>query len=103
MSVEITLPDQVVGEVMQDISSKRGGRVIGIKSVLARFSEHGGDEVDMKRKCMNALIPLSEMVGYSTYLRQVSKGEAQFVMNFSHYERLSGQKQAEVMSNPHRF
>jgi len=40
------------------------------------------------------------MVGYSTYLRSVSKGEAQFVMSFSHYERISGQKQAEVLNNP---
>jgi len=43
------------------------------------------------------------MVGYTTYLRSISKGEAQFVMNFSHYERLSGQKQADVMSNPLMF
>jgi len=41
---------------------------------------------------LNALIPLSEMVGYSTYLRSISKGESTFVMNFSHYERLSGPK-----------
>ena len=40
------------------------------------------------------------MVGYSTYLRSVSKGEAQFVMSFSHYERISGLKQAEVLNNP---
>jgi len=52
---------------------------------------------------MNALIPLSEMVGYSTYLRKISKGEASFVMNFSHYERLSGQKQVEVLNNPRMF
>lgn len=86
MSVEITLPDHIIGEVLSDISGKRGGRVLGIKSIMARFSDTGNDEVDMRRKCLNALIPLSEMVGYSTYLRSISKGEAQFVMNFSHYE-----------------
>ena len=32
--------------------------------------------VDEKRKCINALIPLSEMVGYTTYLRSITKGEA---------------------------
>lgn len=43
------------------------------------------------------------MVGYTTYLRSISKGEAQFVMNFSHYEQLSGQKQADVLNNPLMF
>ena len=91
MSVEITLPDFIISEVLQDVSSKRGGRVVGIKSVAARFSSDNElDQVDMRRKCMHALIPLSEMVGYSTYLRQISKGEASFTMQFSHYERLSG-------------
>lgn len=103
MSVEITLPDHVIGEVLSDISGKRGGRVLGIKSIMARFSDTGDDQIDMKRKCMNAMIPLSEMVGYSTYLRKVSKGEATFVMNFSHYERLSGQKQADVLNNPRMY
>lgn len=76
MSVEITLPDHIIGEVLSDITGKRGGRVLGIKSIMARFSDTGSDEVDMRRKCLNALIPLSEMVGYSTYLRSISKGEA---------------------------
>ena len=88
--MEITLPDHIIWDVLSDISGKRGGRVLGIKSVMARFSDTGDDQIDMKRKCVNALIPLSEMVGYSTYLRSISKGEANFLMNFSHYERLSG-------------
>jgi elongation factor G len=90
MSVEISLPDHIIGDVLANISGKRGGRVLGIKSIMARFSDTEIDQVDMKRKCLNALIPLSEMVGYTTYLRSISKGEAVFVMNFSHYERLSG-------------
>jgi elongation factor G len=103
MSVEITLPDHIIGDVLSDISGKRGGRVLGIKSVMARFSESDNDQVDMRRKCLNALIPLSEMVGYTTYLRSISKGEASFVMNFSHYERLSGQKQSDVLNNPRMY
>ena len=95
MSVEISLPEQIIGSVMQDITSKRGGQILAVKSIKARFTvDADADELDDGRKCLNALIPLSEMVGYSTYLRSVSKGEAQFVMNFSHYERISGQKQA---------
>ena len=101
MSVEISLPEHIIGNVLQDITSKRGGQILGVKSIRARFSDtDDADELDDTRKCLNALIPLSEMVGYSTYLRSVSKGEAQFVMNFSHYERISGQKQADVLNNP---
>ena len=62
---------------MQDVTGKRGGQILAIKSIKARFSDTGdADELDESRKCLNALIPLSEMVGYSTYLRSVSKGEA---------------------------
>lgn len=103
MSVELTLPDHIIGEVLADISGKRGGRVLGIKSIMAKFSDTDKQQLDQKRKCLNALIPLSEMVGYTTYLRSISKGEAQFVMNFSHYEQLSGQKQADVLNNPLMF
>ena len=59
---------------------------------MARFSDDGNDYLDEKRRCVSALIPLSEMVGYTTFLRSISKGEANFVMNFSHYETLAGQK-----------
>ena len=77
MSVEISLPEHVVGQVLQDITGKRGGQILGVKSIRARFSDTSdADELDDRRKCLNALIPLSEMVGYSTYLRSVSKGEA---------------------------
>jgi translation elongation factor EF-G len=88
---------------MSNISSQRGGQILGIKSILARFSDSADQNLDEGRKCLNALIPLSEMVGYTTYLRSISKGEATFVMNFSHYERLSGQKQAELLRNPSIF
>jgi len=85
--------------VLSDISSQRGGRVLGIKNTRAKFAEEGALEVDEKKRCVCALIPLSEMVGYSTYLRSKSKGEGAFVMNFSHYEKVGGQKQAEIMNN----
>jgi len=59
--------------------------------------------LDEKRQCIVALIPLSEMVGYTTYLRSLTKGEGKFTMAFSHYERVSGFKQAEIMENPHLY
>lgn len=100
MSVEITLPDDVVGDVLSDVSGKRGGRVLGVKSIMAKFNDSDVQSLDQNLKCLNALIPLSEMVGYTTYLRSISKGQSMFVMNFSHYERLSGQKQSEILQNP---
>ena len=39
MSVEITLPDHIIGDVLADILGKRGGRVLGIKSIMAKFSD----------------------------------------------------------------
>ena len=77
MNVEITLPDHVIGDILSDITSKRGGSVIGIRNVQAKFMENevNANKVDEKRRCVNALIPLSEMVGYTTYLRQLTKGE----------------------------
>ncbi|CDW86051.1 translation elongation factor g [Stylonychia lemnae] len=106
MNVEISVPDHVVGMVLSDITGKRGGSVIGIRNVQAKFydeTDSNSNIVDEKKKCVNTLIPLSEMVGYTTYLRSSTKGEGQFVMNFSHYEKCAGQKQDEVLNNPYDF
>ena len=69
MHVEISVPENVIGDILSDITGKRGGSVIGIRNVQAKFVEEGGDTVDDKRRCVIGLIPLSEMVGYTTFLR----------------------------------
>ena len=92
MTVELNVPERIVGDLLSDVTGKRGGRVLGIRSVKARFSDNSPDEIDEERKSIFALMPLSEMVGYNTYLRSISKGEANFTMTFSHYERISGMK-----------
>ncbi len=79
MNVEISVPDEAVGMILSDITGKRGGSVIGIKNVQAKFYDSTDEKsniIDEKKKCINALIPLSEMVGYTTYLRSLTKGEA---------------------------
>lgn len=78
MSVEISLNENLIGEVFSDITSKRGGRILGVKSIKVKFQgeDESSDSLDDKRRLLNALIPLSEMVGYSRYLRSISKGEA---------------------------
>ncbi len=70
--VEITLPDEYVGDVIADINSRRG-RVEDIESVLSM-------------KVIKAQVPLSELFGYVTQLRSKSQGRAAFTMTFSHYE-----------------
>ena len=82
MKVELQVPDHIIGDLLGDITGQRGGRVLGIRNVKARFQDVQADgsvqadEIDQNRKAIHALIPLTEMVGYNTYLRSLSKGEA---------------------------
>ena len=72
MNVEISIPEHVIGDILSDITGKRNGAVIGIRNVQAKFYDENNaadNIVDEKKRCVNALIPLSEMVGYTTYLR----------------------------------
>ncbi|MGV8960928.1 MAG: elongation factor G [Stenotrophomonas sp.] len=72
MKVEIVTPEEYLGDVMGDVSRRRG--------VL-----QGSDETP-SGKIINAMIPLGEMFGYATSLRSQSQGRATFTMEFDHYE-----------------
>lgn len=74
MKVEVTTPEEYLGDVMGDVSSRRG-RVEG-------FSDRSG------LKIVDAFVPLSEMFGYSTVLRSMSQGRASYAMEFDHFERV---------------
>ncbi len=71
MSVEVTVPDEYYGDVMGNISSKRG---------LIEGSEQRGNAQTVKAK-----VPLSEMFGYATELRSFTQGRGNYTMMFSHY------------------
>lgn len=73
MKVEIVVPDEYVGNVIGDITSRRG---------RLEAQETRGNAIGIK-----ANVPLSEMFGYATALRSNSQGRATFVMQFDHYER----------------
>lgn len=73
MKVEIVVPDEYVGNVIGDITSRRG---------RLEAQESRGNAIGIK-----ANVPLSEMFGYATALRSNSQGRATFVMQFDHYER----------------
>ena len=72
MKVEIVTPEDYLGDVMGDVSRRRG--------VL-----QGSDETP-SGKVINAMIPLGEMFGYATSLRSQTQGRATFTMEFDHYE-----------------
>ena len=72
MAVEVETPEDYAGNVMGDLSSRRG-MVQGMDDMV------GGD------KAIKAEVPLSEMFGYSTTLRSMSQGRATYTMEFKHY------------------
>ena len=74
MKVEVTTPDEYFGNVMGDVTSRRG-KPLGQESM--------GNAVRL-----SAMVPLSEMFGYATSLRSNTQGRGNFVMVFDHYEEV---------------
>ena len=74
MKVQIVVPDEYLGTVMGDVTSRRG-RPLG--------QESRGNAL-----AINALVPLSEMFGYATSLRSNTQGRGTFIMEFDHYEEV---------------
>ena len=72
MSVEVVTPEDYVGDVMGDLSSRRG-RVDGM-------------EMRANARAIKAFVPLGEMFGYATDLRSKTSGRANYTMQFDHYE-----------------
>jgi elongation factor G len=71
MKVEVVSPEDYLGDVMGDVSRRRG--------ILQ------GQDDSPSGKIINAMIPLGEMFGYATQLRSMSQGRATFTMEFDHY------------------
>ena len=74
MKVDVTVPDEYFGNVMGDLTSRRG-RPLGQESV--------GNAIKL-----SAMVPLAEMFGYATSLRSNSQGRGAFIMQFDHYEEV---------------
>ncbi|MDR1272252.1 MAG: elongation factor G [Clostridiales Family XIII bacterium] len=72
--VEITVPEEYMGDVIGDISSRRG-----------RIE---GSDVNSGAVAVRGLVPLSEMFGYATDLRSKTQGRGVYVMQFSHFDKL---------------
>ncbi|AOB31764.1 elongation factor G [Bordetella sp. H567] len=87
MHVEVETPEDFMGNVMGDLSSRRG-MVQGMDDIAG-----GGG------KLVRAEVPLSEMFGYSTTLRSLSQGRATYTMEFKHYAEVPRQIADEVMAS----
>ena len=85
MRVEVTVPENYMGDVIGDISSRRG-RIEGTEDINGS-------------KLIRAFVPLAEMFGYSTTLRSKTQGRGAYSMFFSTYEQVPKNVQEKVLSN----
>ena len=84
MKVEVVSPDQFMGDVLGDLSARRGK--------IGGMTQRGEAQV------IGATVPLSEMFGYSTRLRSMTQGRAVYSMEFSHYEEVPKAKAEEIIA-----
>ncbi len=83
MDVEVVVPEEYMGDVMGDISSRRG-----------RVSEMG---VRANARIVKAFVPLASMFGYATDLRSKTSGRASYTMSFDHYEEVPKSVEEELL------
>ena len=84
MKVEVTMPEEYMGDVIGDINSRRG-RIEGMEDI-------GGG------KMVKAFVPLAEMFGYSTDLRSKTQGRGNYSMFFEKYEQVPKNVQEKVLA-----
>jgi elongation factor G len=84
MNVRITVPESMMGDIMGDLNTRRG-RVMGMES------EKG-------KSVINAQVPLSEMLRYTTDLRSMTGGRGLFTMEHSHYEIVPAHITMEIVA-----
>ncbi|EEK46978.1 Elongation factor G 2 [Bacillus cereus BDRD-ST26] len=83
MKVEVVIPEEYMGDIMGDVTSRRG-RVEGMEA-------RGNAQV------VRAMVPLSEMFGYATSLRSNTQGRGTFSMVFDHYEEVPKSVSEEII------
>ena len=84
MKVEVTMPEEYMGDIIGDINSRRG-RIEGMEDI-------GGG------KLVKAYVPLAEMFGYSTDLRSRTQGRGNYSMFFEKYEQVPKSVQEKVLA-----
>lgn len=86
MAVEVETPEEYMGDVMGDLSTRRG-------------IVQGMDDDGLGGKKIRAEVPLSEMFGYATSLRSLTQGRATYSMEFKHYAEAPRQVAEKVIEN----
>jgi elongation factor G len=84
MKVEVEVPEDYMGDVIGDISKRRG-------QVGGMHDRHGSKVID-------SFVPLSEMFGYSTDLRSMTQGRGTYAMEFHHYEEVPTNVAKEIIA-----
>jgi len=85
MRVEVSMPEEYMGDVIGDLNSRRG-RIEGMEDIASG-------------KMVKAFVPLSEMFGYSTDLRSSTQGRGNFSMFFDHYEQVPRNIQEKILND----
>jgi elongation factor G len=84
MAVEVVVPEEYMGDVMGDLSSRRG-KIMGM-------AMRAGAQI------VNAHVPLANMFGYATDVRSATQGRATYTMTFDHYEKVPSSISEEIIA-----
>jgi elongation factor G len=84
MDVEVTVPDESVGDVMGNLNGRRG-KVAGVDSLGTM-------------QTVKAQVPMAEMLSYASDLTSMTAGKGSFTMEFSHYEEVPGQLRERIIA-----
>jgi elongation factor G len=84
MKVEVTMPEEFMGDVIGDLNSRRG--------LIEGMDPRGSTQV------VRSAVPLSEMFGYATDLRSMTQGRASYSMELSHYAEVPPNLAAELVA-----
>jgi elongation factor G len=84
MNVEVVCPDAYMGDILGDLSSRRGK--------IGGMTQRGEAQV------IAASVPLSEMFGYSTHMRSSTQGRAEYSMHFARYEEAPRSVAEEIIA-----
>jgi elongation factor G len=87
MKVQVTTPENFMGDVVGDLNSKRG--------IINEMGDRG--EGNARVKVIDAQVPLAAMFGYATQLRSMSQGRANYAMEFSHYAEVPKSVSEEII------
>ena len=84
MRVEVTMPEEFMGDVIGDLNSRRG--------LIEGMDPRGSTQV------VRSAVPLAEMFGYATDLRSMTQGRASYSMELSHYAEVPSNLAAELVA-----